>query len=451
MASKRNQGPLRAVHARSTHARSPTSGAAQLPTITCRVRLRSHALNERPEFADRGSCRVDGPAELSARVRPAPELGHDGRGGRIAGPGCAISSPEVGGLPRSRCKRRKASKTVASVHSPTSWLSPRPAARRPAFQDPKWARSARQRICSTLATSRRSPAVCSAPHHQGPCGASHGAQTGGSSASSNTPRSARRRTPHRRRLSTARAPDTRRAQLKRLHHPPEAAVRGVQEARMQNRWRAGGTQSQSGRTAQPGRSRLSDLAPAPWQDTRHPARSEVGRVGAIGSRSTQSMTLCTSSDLDSIGDVRHLLNIDALTASARSDQHLLDQGADEIALLVERQAVPRTRRGGEVALRVCRLQRYVALLCGVPHLTQLPQPSDRRRFDLEPRERDDRFVQRRLSALHVESCQLDGVALITRTLGSSLAAVPDEKVISCRTRRNGVYPGRSRPATGQTV
>jgi hypothetical protein len=50
-------------------------------------------------------------------------------------------------------------------------------------------------------------------------------------------------------------------------------------------------------------------------------------------RLASSMASSTSSDLASIGDVRHLLHIDALTASARSDQHLLDQGADQIALL----------------------------------------------------------------------------------------------------------------------
>ncbi len=130
-----------------------------------------------------------------------------------------------------------------------------------------------------------SPAACSAPRHQGPCGASDGAQTGGSSASYNTTPRAPTHTPRHRRPSTARAPDTnsRRAQLKRLHHPTEISVWGCVKPGCRNRRRAGGNQSQSGRTAQPGCSRLPDLAPAPWQDTRHPARSEARHVGPIGS------------------------------------------------------------------------------------------------------------------------------------------------------------------------
>ncbi len=62
---------------------------------------------------------------------------------------------------------------------------------------PRWPRSAHPRSCCALATSRRSPAACSAPHHQGPCGASHGAQAGGSSASSSTTSRAPGRRTHR--------------------------------------------------------------------------------------------------------------------------------------------------------------------------------------------------------------------------------------------------------------
>lgn len=58
---------------------------------------------------------------------------------------------------------------------------------------PRWPPSGHPGSWCALATSERSPAACSAPHRQGPCGASHGAQTGGSSASNNT-RPARRRT-----------------------------------------------------------------------------------------------------------------------------------------------------------------------------------------------------------------------------------------------------------------
>lgn len=193
----------------------------------------------------------------------------------------------------------------------------------------------------------------------GPVRASHGAQTGGLLASSNTPRPARRGTHRATGDSAQRAPPTpaERSSSDHITRPKLLfGGAGSPHAEIRNRWRAGGNQSQSGRTAaQPGCSRLPDLAPEPWQDTRHPARSEAGHVGPIGSHQTPSMTLCTSSDLDSIRNIRHLLNIDALTPTARSDQHLLDQGADQIALLLERQAVPRTRRGGEVALRIRRL------------------------------------------------------------------------------------------------
>jgi hypothetical protein len=82
-----------------------------------------------------------------------------------------------------------------------------------------------------------------------PWGASHGAQTGWVISFEQHTTSARR-TPHRRRPSTARAPDTRRGQLKRLHHPPEACIWGRGNLACRNRWRAGG--NQSGRTtAQP--------------------------------------------------------------------------------------------------------------------------------------------------------------------------------------------------------
>ncbi len=121
------------------------------------------------------------------------------------------------------------------------------------------------------------------------------------------------RTPYRRRPSTARAPDTRRAQLKRLHHPPKLLFAGAGSRHAES---AGGNQRQSGRAAQPGRSRLPDLAPEPWQDTRHPARSNAGRVGPDRLPSAPSITLCRSSVLDSIGNIRHLLDIDALSRSA---------------------------------------------------------------------------------------------------------------------------------------
>ncbi len=60
---------------------------------------------------------------------------------------------------------------------------------------------------------------------------------GGSSASSNTRSRAPTHTPHHRQTSTAHAPDTRRAQLKRLHHPPEACVWGCGKPACRNRWR----------------------------------------------------------------------------------------------------------------------------------------------------------------------------------------------------------------------
>ena len=79
-----------------------------------------------------------------------------------------------------------------------------------------------------------------------------------------------------------------------------------------------------------------DLVPADDVDAgafaakRPAARSDIEhRLDRLAS----SMAFSTSSDLASMSDVRHLLDIDALTASARSDQHLLDQGADQIALL----------------------------------------------------------------------------------------------------------------------
>ena len=71
-------------------------------------------------------------------------------------------------------------------------------------------------------------------HHQGPCGASHGAQTGGLSASNNATPRAPTHTPHHRRPSTVRP---------RHQQPPSAAQAttsparsfclGVREARMQ--------------------------------------------------------------------------------------------------------------------------------------------------------------------------------------------------------------------------
>jgi hypothetical protein len=73
-----------------------------------------------------------------------------------------------------------------------------------------------------------------------------------------------------------------------------------------------------------------DVDAGAFAATQPAARSDIEhRLDRLAS----SMALSTSSDLASMGEVRHLLDIDALTASARSDQHLLDKGADQIALL----------------------------------------------------------------------------------------------------------------------
>ncbi len=101
-----------------------------------------------------------------------------------------------------------------------------------------------------------------------------------------TPRPARRRTHRTTGDPAQRAPPTPTERSSSDYITPEAFVWGCGEwgARMQKSMEsAGGTQSQSDRTAQPGRSRLPDHAPEPWQDTRHPARSEAGPVGPIGS------------------------------------------------------------------------------------------------------------------------------------------------------------------------
>lgn len=150
---------------------------------------------------------------------------------------------------------------------------------------PRWPPSAHPRSCCALATSKRSPAGCSAPHHQGPYGASHGAHTGGSSASNNTTPRAPTHTPRHRRPSTARAPGTnsRRAQLKRLHHPPEASVWGCGKPACRNHAECERDQTQSGRTAQPGRSRLTRPCARTVAGRTTSGTKRRGEVGPIGS------------------------------------------------------------------------------------------------------------------------------------------------------------------------
>ena len=106
--------------------------------------------------------------------------------------------------PRRPSRRRGGSKStvVLAAFQQALWRDEEHGSRSP----PRWPPSAHPRSCCALATSKRSPAACSAPHHQGPCGASHGAQTGGSSASNNTTPRAPTHTPRHRGPSTARPP-----------------------------------------------------------------------------------------------------------------------------------------------------------------------------------------------------------------------------------------------------
>ena len=103
-----------------------------------------------------------------------------------------------------------------------------------------------------------------------------------------TPRPARRRTHRATGDPAQRAPPTpaERSSSDYITRP-KLLCWGCGKPACRNRWRAGGNQSQSGRTAQPGCSRLPDLAPAHGRthDIRHEARpgtsARSARINAV--------------------------------------------------------------------------------------------------------------------------------------------------------------------------